>query len=144
MPPAVKRKVTVQRRQHEDIDLQKPAEGLLNRLGIKFIRVPSAVWMCISPKNRAISPAQKNEIIRCLKGVPDLLITSPTGRYVLIELKSANGKLTDEQKDWQEYSADSFTVARTRNEIWLALLQVFPCLELTPVPREFRAEPSIE
>ena len=143
MPPAVKRKVPVQRRQHEDIDLQRPAEALLNRLGIKFVRVPSAVWMCISPKNKAISPVLKNEIIKHLKGLPDLIVVSPTGKCILIELKSAHGKLTPEQKAWQEYSGNSFVVARTRNEIWLALLRVFPCLALVPVPHEFKGEASI-
>lgn len=33
-------------------------------------------------------------------GIPDLLVATPTGETLLVECKSAKGKLTPDQEDW--------------------------------------------
>ncbi len=41
------------------------------------------------------------------KGFPDLVFAHPTGRVLFVELKSENGVLSPEQKDWGEALARS-------------------------------------
>ena len=54
-----------------------------------------------------------------LPGVPDLVLFSPEGRAYFLEFKSADGVLSDAQKDFREWAMGAglrYAVARTVSE----------------------------
>jgi len=86
----------------KEADLQRQAEEYLQVQGIPFIRVPDAIYKAIF-SSRTIKPYIKALISRFIKGLPDLIILDPAGRWnraCCIELKSATGKLSQGQKNF--------------------------------------------
>lgn len=85
-------------KKEEDI-LQRQCESYLKLFKeIKFIHIPKQLQRHIWA-NKQI-PAHVGMIAsKALKGLPDLLIFSKS-KYLIVELKSENGVLTKEQKEW--------------------------------------------
>ncbi len=46
------------------------------------------------------------------RGVPDLLVAAPEGATILVEIKSAKGKLTPQQQEFRKFWPGPFSVIR--------------------------------
>ena len=55
----------------------------------------------------------KKLISSMIKGVPDLTILHRDGRYMCVELKTENGKLSLGQKQWKRGVGDNYHVIRS-------------------------------
>lgn len=82
--------------------IQKQVESYLRLKRIPYFRVPDSVYRNI----KSMGKRGAIEASSSLKGLPDLMIfkVTPDGSTICLplELKTANGKLTDTQKMWQE------------------------------------------
>ena len=79
--------------------LQRQCEQYLRINNIVFIRVPDAIYKAIFG-NRLIPPATRALISSFIKGLPDLTILLPSGKYICVELKTATGKMSQGQKEF--------------------------------------------
>lgn len=80
--------------------LQEQAEGYLEACGIPYIRIPDNLWSYLM----SYSPDWvKFIVVKYLKGIHDLTILFPNGRYISVELKR-NEKLdySVAQKSWRD------------------------------------------
>ncbi len=87
-------------------DLEKTCESYLKELGLRYIHIPDSLlaWiMGINPitKKHNTPPWVRVVISRAFKGVPDLLIFLDD-KCLLVELKTATGKLSQGQKTWSK------------------------------------------
>lgn len=83
-------------------ELQALAEKYLCLRGVRFVHIPSKIQVFIWS---GICPIWVGRLAsKYLKGIPDLLIFGDSEneirRCLVIELKSKNGTLTTEQKQW--------------------------------------------
>lgn len=79
-------------------DLQSICESLINQYDVRYIHIPDPLLHHLRLK----SPAWIAKISsRVFKGVPDLLIFSGE-RCLLVELKTATGKLSQGQSQWHK------------------------------------------
>lgn len=77
--------------------IQKFAEDYLDACGLAYIRIPDAIYKAIF--GNGIVPIHIKVLIsRFIKGLPDLTVLFPNGRYVCAELKTTKGKLSAGQK----------------------------------------------
>ena len=75
--------------------LQQQCEELLDWYKIKFWRMPDSLETYIMTR----TPIQYKKIFsKYFLGKPDLTILLPSGKYLNVELKTENGKLTGGQK----------------------------------------------
>lgn len=72
--------------------LQKPAETILIKLGIKYIHL----------ENSSESKHRYNNNVK-YKGLPDLIIFFKNGKVVFIEFKILKNELKTKQIEWKEY-----------------------------------------
>lgn len=90
-------------RNREEEALQSICESYLRAKGLRFVHIPGKIqrfiWSPICPKWVGALAS------RYLKGIPDLLIfgepVEGVRRCLTIELKSENGSMTKEQKEWE-------------------------------------------
>jgi hypothetical protein len=78
-------------------DLQVMVEDYLTCTQLAFIRIPDAVYKAIFGSH-TIMPHIKTLISGAIKGLPDITILYPSGRYLCLELKSSTGKQSLGQK----------------------------------------------
>ena len=85
----------------KEADLQRQCEQYLEVMGIDYIRIPNAVYNMIFGPHSKLTGQQKSFCAKYLKGLKDLFVLVPDSEYVrgiVIELKSAKGKLSQGQK----------------------------------------------
>ncbi len=79
-------------------DLQKTCEAYIKELDLRYIHIPDSMLAYLMNK----APIWIRTIVsRRLKGVPDLLIFLDD-KCLLVELKTATGKLSQGQKTWSK------------------------------------------
>ena len=78
--------------------LQSQCEEYLNIIGLPFIRFPSTLYRKIFGPYNTLSAQVRGWLSTYMKGVPDLTILHPWGRYLCVELKTQRGKLSQGQK----------------------------------------------
>lgn len=80
--------------------LQRQCENLLDLMGLKYYRIPDAIW-----KFKGTTPATRKILSGYFKGLPDLTVLIPLDdiycKAVCFELKTKKGKLTGGQKQFQ-------------------------------------------
>lgn len=93
--------------------LQKQCEDYLVIRKIAFVRIPDAVYREVFGRNNT-SPRLRGVISSYLKGLPDLTVLYPSGRYLAIELKSGSGKMTQGQKNFKKLvGVDNYYLVRS-------------------------------
>ena len=83
--------------------IQAQVELYLRLKQVPFIRLPDALMRGIFASYH-IPVHQKKIIAEYLRGLPDVMVLKPDGRYckmLPLELKTEVGKLTQSQKHWQ-------------------------------------------
>ena len=107
-PRVAKPKVTRKPRQKtEQFTMQAPTEALLAEMGLPFVHVPDVIYQLCSPMYRTLTPRNKVLISRAFKNFPDCLVLHPSGRYLMLELKSESGKPTPGQLEMQASFPDT-------------------------------------
>lgn len=87
---------------------------------LKVAAIPSLMWF--HPANggkRPINTARRLKEIGVVAGVPDLMLIAPEGRIFQIEVKTATGSLTKEQRLWRDHCREHenpWALVRSRNE----------------------------
>ena len=81
----------------KEAQIQSQCEDLLDAMGVAYIRIPDSLNAAIFGSNM-VKPHIKKLISSFTKGVPDITILSKDGKYYCVELKTANGKLSQGQK----------------------------------------------
>lgn len=77
--------------------LEREVEGYLRLLGVRYFHVPSHLQRYL----RTSAPAHICRMAsEAFKGVPDLVCFHANGTCLLIELKNANGRLSQGQEQW--------------------------------------------
>jgi hypothetical protein len=76
--------------------IQQAVVKFLDSKNLLYTSSPTGVYLGIKPATRLKRKG-------CKAGVPDILIFEPRGKWhgLMIELKSANGKPSNEQIEWQ-------------------------------------------
>ena len=91
----------------KESDLQNQCEEYLGWMHIKFVRIPDILYNIIfNPENEIyhLIPILIRKIIaKYIKGLPDLTILFPDGRFWCVELKTKKGKLSQGQKTFAKY-----------------------------------------
>ena len=85
--------------------LQSQCEEYLKVRRIPFSRVPDAAYRSIFAQP-GIPLHIRSQIASCLRGLPDLTIYQKDGEYnrcLMVELKTARGRLSQSQKHWAEH-----------------------------------------
>jgi len=114
----------------KEAEIQDYVEQYLNLKGIRFLRIPDAVYRaCGLP---GLQPADRQAISEYLKGVPDLIIfkrefinNTPTvdNSALMIELKRKGEVQRGSQRAWAKglsvNTCDSFDDARILIDKWL-------------------------
>ena len=109
----VSKKVSV-----KEITIQKQSEELLNRLNIKFIHIPDALLKMAFSANSKMPIHIKVIVSRLVKGIPDLVILLPNGKYICIELKTEKGTLSTGQKEFKNaIGINNFYLCRSVDEV---------------------------
>ena len=88
----------------KESDIQGQLEKYLNLKGIRFVRFPDSLYRFIFA-NPKIPPHIKKQCSEFMKGVPDLIILTPSESYnqcLLLEVKRDDGKVTQGQKNWHK------------------------------------------
>lgn len=96
---------------------QDLTEQYLGRLGLPFVRIPAYVLAVVFRFRPGLSGAELGalrEASHYLKGLPDLLVLYPSGRFLALELKTETGKLSAAQRLWR--TAIGTKVARSFEE----------------------------
>ena len=97
--------------------IEEQTESLLDNLGLKYIRVPDAIYSAIFGGN-SIKPYIKALISTFIKGLPDITVLLRDGRYICIELKTETGKLSQGQKTFAKaIGEENFHVCRSVDEV---------------------------
>lgn len=84
-------------------ELQDKCESYLNLRGIRYIRIPNAVYSIIFGIGNALHIGLKRMLAQALGGIPDLVILAPLSRFnacLLVELKTKKGKVRQSQRNW--------------------------------------------
>lgn len=83
----------------KECQIQKQCEDVLLIKGVKFIRIPDALYGLVFGGNKV--PASLKALISAfIKGLPDLTLLFKSGRYVCVELKTTKGKESQGQKNF--------------------------------------------
>lgn len=94
-------------------DLQVMVEDYLTCAQLAFIRIPDAVYKAIFASH-SIMPHIKALISRAIKGLPDITVLYPSGRYLCLELKSSSGKQSLGQKVFERsIGSENYVIACT-------------------------------
>lgn len=103
--------------------LQRKCESYLLKHRIPYLRLPDAIYRSI----KKMSAANAKEVAERITGWPDISIykVAPDGSLLslCIELKSPKGKMSTEQKKWQQHLAtkvcrDYDTFKQMVDEFW--------------------------
>ena len=94
---------------------QQTCEEYLAVHQIAFIRFPDAAYKAIFA-NPAIKPYLKALCSRFMKGMPDITILNTDGRFLCIELKTAKGKQSQGQKNFQSKVRNHYIIVRSFEE----------------------------
>ena len=78
--------------------LQRKCEAYLDWMHIGYIRIPDALYRIIFGALSNVTPSLRSLISSFIKGLPDLTILFPDGRYLCVELKTKKGKMSQGQK----------------------------------------------
>ncbi len=87
---------------YKEAEIQKAVENLLIINGYKYFHIPDAMLGCVAKHSNF---KLKNMISNAVKGLPDLLVFSPSGKYndcLCLELKASRGKLSQGQINWHK------------------------------------------
>lgn len=87
---------------------QRPEEELQKVVAeyLDYSLVPPARWLHI-PNQRGTRAQFENELLKAMgvkAGAADVLVFTPGGRFIWIELKSETGRLSAEQQDWRDWA----------------------------------------
>lgn len=93
--------------------LQSQCEGYLDILRIAFVRIPDRVLQTV--RNSRYNGAKK-DVSKYLKGLPDLIVLFPDGRYKCIELKRKSGKQSLGQKQFERTVKGHYYICRSFGE----------------------------
>lgn len=96
----------------EESALQAQCEAYLDLLNLQSIRIPDEMNKAIFAMGSQVPVYIARKISSYTKGVPDLTVLFQNGRYVCIELKSANGKQSVGQKEWSAKVIEHYYVVR--------------------------------
>lgn len=79
--------------------VQEKAEAYLEAIGMRYIHIPAPLQHWI----RFHCPAWIAKLASIyLKGIPDLVIFHQNGRYLLLELKTEKGTVSQSQESWSK------------------------------------------
>lgn len=92
--------------------LQKQCEDYLDALDIAYIRIPDAMNSIVFG-SKSIPVHVKVMIAAFTKGVPDITVLYPDGRYVCCEMKTEIGKQSQSQKDWSRRVSGNYHIVRS-------------------------------
>ena len=92
--------------------LERTCEEWLNVQRIPFIRVPDAAYKAIFG-NRQIDGRTKSLVSSFMKGLPDITILNPDGRYLCIELKTSKGKQSQGQINFERKVPNHYRIIRS-------------------------------
>ncbi len=95
--------------------IQKQCEDYLLAIQMPFIRIPDAVYKAIFG-SQGIKIHVRMLISKFLKGLPDITMLHPSGRYLCVELKTATGKQSQGQKTFQKKVKDNYVTCRSFDE----------------------------
>lgn len=96
----------------EEAALQAQCEAYLDLLNLQSIRIPDEMNKAIFALGSQVPAHIARKISSYTKGVPDLTVLYPNGRYVCIELKSATGKQSVGQKEWSAKVFEHYYIVR--------------------------------
>ena len=82
--------------------LQSQCEEYLKLQRLPYIRIPDGLLAFVA---RTGQPPIKKLVEKYLKGLPDLTIFLPDGKYICVELKSKTGKPTQGQKNFAKIAS---------------------------------------
>jgi hypothetical protein len=94
--------------------IQSQCEQWLAIKGITVIRVPDAV---LAEIHRVGSPQARAMVSRHFCGQPDLIMLLPNGKWLCIELKAADGKLSQGQTNWWKRLGIAPVICRSLDEL---------------------------
>jgi len=96
--------------------LQKLCEDYLIVNNIAFIRIPDAMYRAVFG-TPGIPPYIKAMIAEFVRGVPDITILRDNGTYTCVELKTATGKQSTGQKQFERKVSDGhYFIVRSFDE----------------------------
>jgi hypothetical protein len=79
--------------------IQERAEYYLDAMGMRYIHIPSYMQKWILD----FAPGFIKKVASIyLKGIPDLVIFHQNGRYLLLELKTEKGTVSQSQESWSK------------------------------------------
>ena len=117
VPKPTPKKIAKARAKVPEKVIESQVESLLDNLGLKYIRVPDAIYRAIFGSGN-IKPHIKALISTFIKGLPDITVLLKDGRYICIELKTTAGKLSQGQKTFANAIGDkNFHVCRSVEEV---------------------------
>jgi len=106
----------VSRGRTPEYELQKPCEDYLIVNNIAFIRIPDEMYQAVFGIPN-IPPHIKAMIAEFVRGVPDITILRDNGTYTCVELKTAIGKQSTGQKQFERRVANGhYFIVRSFDE----------------------------
>ena len=87
---------------YSEAEIQRAMENLFTIKGYKYFHIPDAMLGCVA---RNSNFKLKNMVSNAVKGLPDLLVFSPSEIYnhcLLLEVKTLKGKLSQGQINWHK------------------------------------------
>jgi hypothetical protein len=117
VPKPTARKRAKKRAKTPESIIEEQVEGLLDNMGLKYIRVPDSIYAAIFGNNM-VKPYIKAMISAFIKGLPDITVLLRDGRYICIELKTEAGKLSQGQKTFAKaIGEDNYHVCRSVDSV---------------------------
>lgn len=80
-------------------EIQSKCEEYLNDIGYQYIHIPDILQQYL--RHRAPPHIAKISSM-AFKGMPDLIVLHPSGKYLLLELKTEINKETQSQINWSK------------------------------------------
>lgn len=102
-------------------------EAYLDALGLQYVRIPAYVLRAAFGYRPGVTGAELGAMSQAssyLKGLPDLIVLSPTGKFLALELKTdaKTSKMTAAQRLWRTsigtYEVRSFEQAKDLIDAW--------------------------
>ena len=91
----------------KESDLQNLCEEYLDWMHVRYIRIPDILYNIIfnplSDVYKLLPDWIRKIIAKYIKGLPDLTILFPDGRYWCVELKIKKGRMSQGQKTFAKY-----------------------------------------
>ncbi len=95
--------------------IQHQCEEYLTIIQMPYIRVPDLVYKAIFGGIN-VKPHLRMLASKFLKGIPDITLLHPNGKYLCVELKTPNGKQSQGQISFQKKIKDNYIVCRSFDE----------------------------